>query len=241
MATEKQLRDKVIKTARKYLGASKGSRLHKSIVDIFNSVKPDGGAMTYVAPWCACFASAVEIKALGKDNAKKICPLSYNCGTIISKAMDMGIWVEDDAYKPKEADWILYDWHDSGKGDNRGIPDHVGIVESVKDNIITVIEGNKGVASECARRNLRVNGAYIRGFVAIPYSKLATSKKTLKVGSKIKIAKGATVYGTDRRFNDKVYSSIYKVIEISGDRVVFATKDGKTVMGATEKRNCVVQ
>lgn len=40
----------------------------------------------------------------------------------------------------------MYDWQDTGKGDNTGGADHVGIVEKVVGNTITIIEGNKGEA-----------------------------------------------------------------------------------------------
>ena len=245
--TENEIRQKVIDKAKSYLGIKEYSKEHRNIVDVFNTVKPDGGAMTLSAPWCACFVSAVEIETIGKSNAKSICPLSYNCGTIISKAKKMGIWIESDSYSPKGADWIMYDWQDSGKGDNTGSSDHVGIVEKVGNKEITVIEGNKNDRVE--RRKLKVNGRYIRGFVAIPYKQIATSQtivvtkppseKKVKVGSLIKIRKGANQYGTTRNFIDKVYKNTYKVIEISGNRVVFA--DGKTVMGAVAKGDCIVQ
>ena len=107
-------RSDYVKTAQKYVGAKKGSSLHHKIIDIFNKVKPDGWAMTYSAPWCAATVSAWAIECFGVTNAKKLFPLSANCGTIISKAQKMGIWVEKDSYKPDPGDWILYDWDDSG-------------------------------------------------------------------------------------------------------------------------------
>lgn len=245
--TESEIRKKVLDVARSYLGVKEGSKEHKHIVAVFNTVKPDGGTMTVSAPWCACYVSAVEIEALGKSNAKKICPLSYNCGTIISRAKKMGIWIESDSYKPKEADWILYDWQDSGKGDDKGSPDHVGLVEKVTAKQITVIEGNKNDKVE--RRVLKINGRFIRGFVAIPYKQIATSQttvvtkpskdKTLKVGSTVRIKKGANQYGTSRDFAPFVYDRKYKVVEIRGNRVVFA--DGKVVIGAVGKNDCIVQ
>lgn len=247
--TESETRQKVIDKARSYLGIKEGKSEHRHIVSVFNTVKPDGGTMTVNAPWCACFVSAIEIEVLGVTKAKSICPLSYNCGTIISKAKKMGMWIESDSYTPKVADWILYDWQDSGKGDNTGSPDHVGIVEKVGDKQITVIEGNKNDRVE--RRVLKVNGRYIRGFVAVPYSRIASTQTKVvskqdkpkdtkvKVGSKIKIRKGANQYGTTRNFLDKVYKNTYKVIEISGNRVVFA--QGKVVIGAVAKKDCIVQ
>lgn len=179
MATEKQLRKKLVATAESYLGARRGSAKHKKIINIFNKATPDGWAMTYSAAWCAAAASAFAIKTFGVSKAKKYFPLSANCGTIISKAKKMGIWVESDSHVPKRGDWILYDWSDSGRGDNVGGPDHVGIVKKATKNKITVIEGNKGKNSEVGIREIAVNGRYIRGFVTPKYSAMAKSKATI--------------------------------------------------------------
>lgn len=179
MATAKQLRNQLVKTAESYLGTKQGQSLHKLIINTFNKVKPDGWAMTYSAPWCAAFASACAIETFGVSKAKKYFPLSANCGTIITRAKSLGIWVESDAYKPGVGDWILYDWDDSGRGDNKGGPDHVGIVQKATSSKITVIEGNKGSKSEVAVREILVNGRYIRGFVTPNYSAMAKSKTTI--------------------------------------------------------------
>ena len=68
----------------------------------------------------------------------------------------------------------MYDWQDSGSGDNTGAPDHVGIVEKVVGSTITIIEGNKGAA--VARRTLAVNGRYIRGYCLPNYASKAESE-----------------------------------------------------------------
>ena len=180
MATEQELRNKLVSVATFYLGAKQGSSQHKDIIRIFNQVKPDGWAMTYSAAWCAAFASACAIKAFGVDKAKKYFPLSANCGTIISKARNMGIWVESDSYVPNKGDWILYDWDDSGRGDNKGGPDHVGTVDTVKKSKIIVIEGNKGSSSAVGERSVPIDGRYIRGFVTPKYSAMATKAKKTK-------------------------------------------------------------
>lgn len=179
MATAKQLRNQLVKTAESYLGTKQGQSLHKLIINTFNKVKPDGWAMTYSAPWCAAFASACAIETFGVSKAKKYFPLSANCGTIITRAKSLGIWVESDSYKPGVGDWILYDWDDSGRGDNKGGADHVGIVQKATSSKITVIEGNKGSKSEVAIREILVNGRYIRGFITPDYSAMAKSKTTI--------------------------------------------------------------
>ena len=94
MATEKELRQKLVKTAKSYMGAKRGGKEHRFLMDTFNKVKPDGWAMNYMAPWCAASASAFAILAFGEGKAKKYFPLSANCGTIITKAKKMGIWQE---------------------------------------------------------------------------------------------------------------------------------------------------
>ena len=180
MATEKELRNELVNDAKSFLGVKQGSAKHKAIINTFNKVKPDGWAMTYSAFWCAAFASGIAIDTFGVDKAKKYFPLSANCGTIIRTAQNMGIWKESDAYVPDKGDWILYDWDDSGRGDNKGGPDHVGIVEKVSGSKITVIEGNKGTSKSVGRRTLSVNGRYIRGFVTPKYSAMATSEKKPK-------------------------------------------------------------
>ena len=177
MATEKELRNELVNDAKSFLGAKQGSAKHKAIINTFNKVKPDGWAMTYSAAWCAAFASGIAIDTFGVNKAKKYFPLSANCGTIIRKAQNMGLWVESDAFVPDKGDWILYDWDDSGRGDNVGGPDHVGIVESVTRSKITVIEGNKSKA--VGERELSINGRYIRGFVVPKYSAMATSEKKI--------------------------------------------------------------
>jgi len=69
----------------------------------------------------------------------------------------------------------MYDWHDSGKGDCTGAPEHVGIVTRVSGSSIRVIEGNKSNA--VGYRNIRVNGRYIRGYCLPDYAAKANGRK----------------------------------------------------------------
>lgn len=200
MATEKQLRNQLIKTAKSFLGAKQGSAKHKELINKFNQVKPDGWAMTYSAAWCAAAASAFAIKTFGVSKAKKYFPLSANCGTIITKAKKMGIWVESDSHIPKGGDWILYDWDDNGKGDNVGGPDHVGTVDKVSNSKIYVIEGNKSKA--VGERILAVNGRYIRGFVTPKYSAMAKSKTSSTITYTVK--RGDTLSAIAKKYGTTV-------------------------------------
>lgn len=171
-------RAKIVAVAKSYIGACGGSDAHADILYYFNSVKPDGYTAKKSDPWCSEFVSACAIQAFGKSTAKKYFPLSAACVYIINKAKKMNIWVESDKYIPEAGDWILYDWDDTGKGDNKGQPDHVGIVEYYKSGYIHVIEGNMGSGSgRCGRRKLRIDGRYIRGFVTPDYDRIKVNKK----------------------------------------------------------------
>lgn len=210
--TEKEARNRLVKVANSYIGADQGDKEHRELVNTFNKIKPDGWAMTYSAPWCACASSAWAILAFGEKLAKKYFPLSANCGTIISKAKKMGIWIESDKHKPKEGDWLLYDWQDSGRGDNKGAPDHVGTIMSVSVGKIRVIEGNK--SAQVAYRTIPINGKFIRGFVAPDYKKIAKAMTSDEEKSPEKkpeekpktkgyyiVKKGDTLSGIAKKFN----------------------------------------
>jgi peptidoglycan hydrolase-like protein with peptidoglycan-binding domain len=164
---------KVVDLARSWIGRKESNGTHKAIIDIYNSYVPHprGYKMTYDAPWCAATVSAVSIK-LGYTD---IMPVECSCSKMIEQYKALGCWVEADNRKPKAGDLIFYDWDDNGKGDNVGSPDHIGIVEKVVDNKITVIEGNYSNAVK--RRTLDVNGKYIRGY-AVPKYDAEVKKET---------------------------------------------------------------
>lgn len=172
--TETELRNNFIKQARNYYGVIEGTAQHKKLVDTYNSHKPlaRGYALKYTDAWCAGAVSAWAIMAGIAD----IVPLEVSVSQMVRNAQKMGIWVENDAYVPTPGDIITYDWDDSGKGNNKGNPDHVGIVCEVKNGKITVIEGNKNDRVEY--RTVTVNGRYIRGYVVPNYASLATKEPT---------------------------------------------------------------
>lgn len=158
-------RTSMIEQAQAWVGRNEADGSFKSIIDTYNSHTPlaRGYELKYTDEWCAGFVSAVAIATGNTDNV----PLEVSCPRMIQIAQNMGIWQENDGYVPSPADIILYDWDDSGNGDNTANPDHVGIVESVSDGVITVIEGN--MSEKVGRRSLDVDGRYIRGFITPEY------------------------------------------------------------------------
>ncbi len=161
-----------VDTAKKWLGSCEGDNSHREMIDIYNSQtpRPRGYKVKYTDSWCAVFVSAVALRC-GMEN---IIPLECSCGQMINLAKNMGIFEERDDYIPKEGDIILYDWNDSGKGDNGGWPDHVGIVESVKNGEILVIEGN--INNSVGYRTIQADGRYIRGFICPDFKEKSENK-----------------------------------------------------------------
>lgn len=159
-------RQAMVAKMKSWIGKNEADGSFREIIDIYNSHTPRarGYKLKYSDEWCAGTVSAAAI-ATGNTNAV---PLEVSCHYMIEGAKAKGIWVENDAYVPQGGDIILYDWQDSGIGDNTGNPDHVGVVEYTSGGIIHVIEGNNG--EKVARRELSVNGRYIRGFIVPKYS-----------------------------------------------------------------------
>lgn len=158
-------RSEVVKLAQSWLGKNEADGSYREIIDIYNTQTsfPRGTRMLYSWAWCACMWSALAVK-LGYTD---IMPVEISCIQLIKKAQEMGIWQENDAYRPQPGDAVLYDWQDSGAGDNTGQPDHIGTVEAVNGDSFTVIEGNYDNAVK--RRAMKINGRYIRGFICPNY------------------------------------------------------------------------
>ena len=156
---------KVIEQAKAWLGCKESDGSHKPIIDVYNSHKPlaRGYKVKYTDEWCATFVSAVAIK-LGYTD---IIPTECSCSKMIELLKKIDSWVESDGVTPKAGWLILYDWEDNGVGENTGVPNHIGIVEKVSGNTITIIEGN--YSESVKRRTIKVNGKYIRGYGAPKY------------------------------------------------------------------------
>ena len=152
--------EKILNQAKSWIGLNEKDGSHKQIIDVYNGHKPlaRGYKVKYSDNWCATFVSACAIKT----NLINIIPLECSCGEMIELAKQMNIWNEDGKRSPNVGDIIMYDW------DNQdGWPEHVGIVESVTNNQITVIEGNKNNA--VGRRVINVGNASIRGYIQPNY------------------------------------------------------------------------
>ena len=170
--TELELRQKAVSQFESWLGCSVADGRYRQIVDLYNAIRPlpVGYTLQYSDEWCAATVSAVG-QALGMTDV--ILP-ECSCPRMIELYDERGQWIEDDAYVPQIGDIIMYDWQDTGAGDNRGNPDHVGMVAAVNGTTLTIIEGNNGNAVAC--HTIQVNGRCIRGYCLPDYASKATEK-----------------------------------------------------------------
>ena len=184
----KKTRAAIVSLAKSWVGKKESDGSHKEIIDIYNSYTPHprGYKLQYSDAWCAGTVSALAIK-LGYTD---IIPVECSCYYMVEIAKQMGIWVENDGYVPKLGDIVLYDWQDSGSGDNSGTPDHVGIVTKEGKTSFTVTEGNKNDA--VGTRSMKVNGQYIRGFICPKYDETGSTSKTTTEEKKETTAKTET-------------------------------------------------
>ena len=234
--TELELRQKVVSAAQGWLGCKESDGSHKQIIDLYNSHKPlaRGYALKYTDAWCAGFASACAIKAGLTD----IIPTEVGCEKYIALFKAMGIWQENDAYVPQPADYIFYDWQDGANyaaTDNTGAADHVGIVEKVSGQSITVIEGNYSNAVQ--RRTIAVNGRYIRGYGCPQYSGKATGTGTTATPPPTTVAATTTQKkATDAAQSfDKTLAGTYAVTASAGLHIRNGAATSKTSMAVLPK------
>lgn len=221
-------RSKVVKQAQAWIGLKESDGSHMKIVNIYNNHKPlaRGYKLKSTDSWCAATVSAVAIEC----GYTKIIPTEVSCPQMIELFKKLGEWQENDAYKPSAGDVIFYDWDDSGSGDNRGTSDHVGIVEKVSGNTITVIEGNKNNA--VGRRTLKVNGKYIRGYGVPKYDGSGTGSSGSSSSSS-KPSGSGSMSGKTVNYKVKIDTpsgvNMRSSAKVTNDNKVYAIPNGETV------------
>lgn len=216
--TEAQIRKIVVETAEAYLGCNEKDGSHKKIINIYNTQRPlpRGYAVKYTDNWCATFVSAMGVQLGMSDIILPEC----SCNEMIKLYKAAGRWQEKDDYIPAPGDIAMFDWQDSGKGDNTGGADHTGIVARIVGDTLHIIEGNKNDAVEY--RKISVNGKHIRGYCLPDFASEATQEEpkqkvctlelpVLKKGSKGEDVKALQIlligYGYKMENNGKTYGA----------------------------------
>ena len=157
--------NRVLDIARNYMGVETGSAEHKKIVDEYNSVdpKPVGYTAKYEDDWCDIFVTTVFQQAGLSNLIGRECGVQRHIGIMEKK----GIW--QGKTQPKVGDIVTFDW------DGGGFADHIGIVESVNNGVITTIEGNSSLyagstaKTKVNRKTYDWNSSYIKGYARPAY------------------------------------------------------------------------
>ena len=208
----------VLNIARGWIGCKESDGSHKQIIDVYNSYTPHPRNYTlkYTDSWCMGFASACFIKA----GLAALCPIECSCGTAIELAKTMGIWEENEDIIPPVGALIMYDWD---KKD--GWPEHVGIIESVSGNKLTVLEGNKSNA--VGRRVINVGNASIRGYIQPNYDGSISNNQPSKPISNEKAVNYKVKVNTKSGVNCRTEASIDsdKITAYANGTVLNVTKE----------------
>ena len=226
--SEKQLRQKFVNVAISYLNTKEKSEKHKYIIDSYNKISPlpQGYKVKYTDSWCAAFVSfCAKVSGL-----LDIVPAECSCPRQIELWKKLGKWMENDAYVPDVGDVIYYCFSNNESGDCKGTADHVGIVVSVSNGMIKVIEGNK--SDQVGYRSIAVNHKSIRGFGLPKFSSkvvgntetntkgvFSMEMKTLSKGSKGEQVKALQIlligrgfllpqHGTDGSYGDETANAV---------------------------------
>lgn len=213
-------RQDYVNQMRDWLGKKESDGTHREIIDIYNSYTPRarGYKVKYTDSWCATTVSAAAIK-LGYTD---IIPLECSCGKMIELAQQRGIWVEDETISPEIGDIIMYDWDDSSNyatTNNKGWPEHVGVVEVVNTNTktLTIIEGN--INDSVGRRTLAINGRYIRGYIRPKFDAYGENSN--------KEVDNMRYFKLNENMNMRKTPNGSKVTSIPGGTVISGTEFGK--------------
>lgn len=147
----------LLKEAQSHLGVQQGDARHKELIRKYNSVKPIpvGYPLKESDDWCAAFVTVMG----DVTNTSKY--FGRECGVhrFVQLFRKKKIWIG--LKKPKPGDLIVFDWR------KNGWMDHIGLVEKLSNNKVTVIEGN---ISKCvARRTYNWNDWRVAGYARPNY------------------------------------------------------------------------
>ncbi len=145
---------------RGWIGLSRTEQTHHAIIDIYNSYHPLplDYTVTYEDPYCDATVSAVFILL---DAVSLIGGIECGVGRHIEIFKKKGIW--KGRVRPLPGWIVTYEM------DGDGVPDHIGMVETVDRNILVVIEGNKGEEGIVDRRYIEWYDRRICGYAAPDY------------------------------------------------------------------------
>lgn len=165
--------EQFVNTAQKFVGYNEFDGSYLTILDIYNGHKPlaRGYKMRPGDSWCDCFVSAIAIKT----NSIDIIGTEVSCERHRAIFVNKGIWKQNNSITPQKGDIVIYTWDSYSSPVNNGYPCHIGIVEKVKDRLVTTIEGN--FRDAVGRREYTVGWGYVAGYARPKFSVVANAQK----------------------------------------------------------------
>lgn len=151
------LAEKVVSIAQNELGAAE-PRGDDKYITWYN--KKTGAGFDLTVPWCAIFVSWCVAQAGLPDTV--LAPFA-SCGAGRRWLIAHGLYKtrREMGTAAQPGDLIFYDWTADGA------PNHVGIVESNRAGLLTVIEGNRN--NKVDRRSVNVQSTLIIGYGRLQY------------------------------------------------------------------------
>lgn len=188
--------EEILSQARALLGVKHYSTGHQQLLNDYNSVRPVpvGYLVSSEDDWCDVFVTVIFDRA----NASQL--IGRECGVErhIAIFKNLGIWIEDGASVPKAGDIITFSWRTNSQPNNSW-GDHIGIVESVANGMITTIEGNSN--REVRRNTYPVGHGNIRGFARPNYVGVQTpSEPGNEETEYYTVVSGDSLWGIANRF-----------------------------------------
>lgn len=152
----------LLKEAKSYIGVQQGDARHKELVRRYNSVQPlpVGYLVKETDDWCATFVTVMG----DLSNTSKY--FGRECGVhrFVQLFKKQQIW--QGLVKPQAGDLVVFDWRKDGW------MDHIGLVEKLSGNTVTVIEGN--TSQRVARRSYNWNDWRVAGYARPKYPTIST-------------------------------------------------------------------
>ena len=158
----------IIACAESYLGTTTGSEKHREIIVLYNSYTPlpRGHRMEYSSepggyndPWCDAFISAIFIKM---NAVSLLGGTECYVDSHIAIFQNRGIWLSPGT-SPQVGDLITFDWNYDEE------TDHIGLITSIENGVITTIEGNSGNEGVVANQTYNISDSNIFGYARPQY------------------------------------------------------------------------
>lgn len=192
MATEKELRQSLVKAFEVYLGLKEPDG-DDVIIDKYNAIRDKGSyKMKKTDPWCAASVSV----ALYEAGLEKIAGYDAHVGTLAKKLVKAGAKEKSSSYLAKVGDIVSLDW------DGNNNPNHVAVIVKVNKDTYTLIEGNKNGGDSpdyVGYRKIPKDWPFIFKFYVLDWSKIAT--KVVKTDRAYTVKYGDTLSSIAAKFN----------------------------------------